>query len=51
MADWVIQTRSLSREYLLGSERIHALREVTFSIRRNEYVAVMGPSGSGKSTL
>jgi putative ABC transport system ATP-binding protein len=47
----VIELREIRRMYEMGTETIHALRGVTLTIGRNEYVAIMGPSGSGKSTL
>jgi putative ABC transport system ATP-binding protein len=47
----LIRAEDLWRTYVMGSEEIHALRGVTFTIQPNEYLAVMGPSGSGKSTL
>jgi putative ABC transport system ATP-binding protein len=47
----VIRIEKLTKDYVLGSETVHALRGVDFVIERNEYIAIMGPSGSGKSTL
>ena len=47
----VIEIAGVTKLYQMGSETIHALCGVALTIRRNEYLAIMGPSGSGKSTL
>jgi len=47
----VIQTHNLWKTYVMGDQEIHAVSGVDVTIKRGEYVAIMGPSGSGKSTL
>ena len=47
----IIETTNISKRYIMGSEIIDALKSVTISVDKGEYVAFMGPSGSGKSTL
>jgi putative ABC transport system ATP-binding protein len=49
--DAIIRVRGLSRDFVMGSETVRALRDLDLVVERNEYVAIMGPSGSGKSTL
>ncbi len=47
----MIQVKDVHKSYDLGETFVHALRGVSFSIEKGEFVSIMGPSGSGKSTL
>ncbi|WP_262918692.1 ABC transporter ATP-binding protein [Belliella filtrata] len=47
----IIETSDIKKIYKMGSEEVRALKSVSISVNKGEYVAFMGPSGSGKSTL
>ena len=47
----LLETRDVAKEYVLGGETVHAVAGVSLTIRRGEFVAIMGASGSGKSTF
>ncbi|MDO6737467.1 ABC transporter ATP-binding protein [Wenyingzhuangia sp. 2_MG-2023] len=51
MTKEIINIKELKREFTMGTEVVHALKGVSFSIKEGEFVTIMGSSGSGKSTM
>jgi putative ABC transport system ATP-binding protein len=47
----IITVRDVTKDYLLGKTKVHALRGVTLAVDQGEFLSVAGPSGSGKTTL
>ena len=47
----VIKMEHITKKYEIGDNIVHALRSVSLTVNKNDYIAIMGPSGSGKSTL
>ena len=51
MKEFVIDLKNIIRNFQLGPQTVHVLKDIDLTIKKGEYVALMGPSGSGKSTL
>lgn len=51
MSKEIISAHGISKGYKRGSEQVHALNGIDFSVKEGEFVSIVGPSGSGKSTL
>jgi len=49
--DYIIETRSVTKTYKMGKQEFRALNGVSLSVKKSDFLAIMGPSGSGKSTL
>ena len=50
-ASAMIEFSKVCRDFLVGDQQVHALRDINLTLGAGEYVSIMGPSGSGKSTL
>src|ERR1700743_2055025 len=51
MSKKILEIKELKRDFIMGSETVHALRGICFDVQAGEFVTIMGSSGSGKTTL
>src|ERR1700749_3157890 len=51
MTNKILEIQNIKREFIMGSETVHALRGISFDVNAGEFVTIMGSSGSGKTTL
>ena len=51
MSKKTLEIKDLKRDFIMGSETVHALRGISFDVNAGEFVTIMGSSGSGKTTL
>lgn len=47
----IIETKDIKRSFKMGTQSVDALKGVSFSVNKGEFISIMGPSGSGKTTL
>ena len=47
----MLTLRNICKEYVTGNQKVQALKDVSVSFRKNEFVSILGPSGCGKTTL
>ena len=47
----LIKVKNLKKQFQIGSEKVNAIKDISFEVKKGEFISIMGPSGSGKTTL